>query len=685
MPRPLRFAAFLLTLAAVFAASPARAQVDLGLKFGGGDGLDDPLGATEVKFTLEPKDAKPGDTVTMKVDLTFPPDSHTYSQDKSFGGRTRITVDKSSGVTPLGEGFVPDHKPKSKDDPILGQVVEVFEKPVIWSRKFKIDSKAKLSDVLLEGKVRFQVCDANSCLPQSEKFSLRLAEAPKAVFENRFPEPGSRRKPVQWVVTLSPKDAKVGEKVTLKLAAKVDDGYHLFGLDQNPKNLGLPTRITESVVTGLKASGEVFRQDRKSEVHFEDDAGKKSEQRFHHKEVSFLRDYVVTEDGAAGYGIAGQARFQYCNANSCTPGKVTFTLGTVNANATPNGTSGTGATGSQGTGTSATGAVSAGGLLQKLKIREPGGADKDATLATYLLYAFLGGLILNVMPCVLPVIAIKVLSFVQQAGEDRKQILMLNATYSLGVVVVFLGLASMTVFFKWGWAGLFDRWQFNVGITSIVFVMALSLLGVFEIPIPGFVGNAAGTQKKEGPTGAFLTGVFATILATPCTGPFMGTALAWSVKQSPATIYMVWGMMGVGMATPYLLFGLFPAAVKYLPKPGNWMVTFKQICGFVLLGTVVFLLYGLSDKYVVPTLVLLLGLGLGLWMIGNLYNLASPKSWRWKMRGLSLTVTCLIAGLAYYMAAGLSHLKWRPYSEDTLAEAMLEEGNIVMVDFTADW
>jgi thiol:disulfide interchange protein len=677
-------AAFLLLLAAVLATSPAQAQVDLGLKFGGGDGLDDPLGVIEVKFTLEPATAKPGDTVTMKIDLNFPPDSHTYSQDKNFAGRTRITVDKSSAVTALGEGFVPDHKPKSKDDPILGQVVEVFEKPVIWSRKFKIDPKAKLSDVLLEGKVRFQVCDENSCLPQSENFSLRLAEAPKAIFESRFPEPGARRKPVQWVVTLSPENAKVGEKVTLKLAAKIDDEYHLFGLDQDPKNIGLPTRISEKTLTGLKPSGEGFRQDRKSEVHFEDDNGRKVEQHFHHKEVSFLRDYVVTEEGAAGYGIAGQARFQYCDANSCTPGKVEFALGTINASATPVGTSGTGATSGQGTGTSATGAAGAGTLLQKLEIREPGGAGKDATLATYLLYAFLGGLILNVMPCVLPVIAIKVLSFVQQAGEDRKQILMLNATYSLGVVFVFLFLATMSAFASWGWGGLFERAEFSISITAFVFVMALSLLGVFEIPIPGFVGNAAGTSQKEGPTGAFLTGVFATILATPCTGPFMGTALAWSVKQTPATIYMVWGTMGVGMATPYLLFGLFPGAVKYLPKPGNWMVTFKQVSGFVLLGTVVFLLYGLSDKYVIPTLIMLLGLGVGLWMIGNLYNLASPKSWRIKMRVLALVVTGLISSLGYYMATAEDHLDWKPYSEETLAQKM-KEGNIVMVDFTADW
>lgn len=653
---------------AVLAVSPAHAQIDLGLNLGGG-GAPDPSDRTRLEFSLEPETAKAGDTLTMSIRFSFPAPFHTYSQ----GSGTKISVEKSSGVEVLGDGFVPDRQPKLKEDPVLGPI-EYFEESVVWSRKFRIAEDASPGDVLIEGFIRHQLCTDSECLlPKKTPFSMRLTDAPAKpapVFEYRYPEAGGKPKPVQWVVTLSPKDAKVGDKVTLKLAASIDETWHLFGLDQDKKNFGLPMVITESSVSGLKPVNDGgFRQDRESEKHIFEDGGKEYEQRYHHGRVAFLKDYTVT---GATFGIAGKTSFQYCQAARCIRGKFSFTLGTVSDDvAVTPGTRSPAGTGS---------------LLENLEVREPGGVSPDATLATYLLYAFIGGLILNVMPCVLPVIAIKVLSFVQQAGEDRRQILVLNATYSLGVIFVFLLLASMAVFFKWGWGGLFERSEFSIGITAFVFVMALSLLGVFEIPIPGFVGSAAGTQQKEGPTGAFLTGVFATILATPCTGPFMGTALAWSVKQDAASVYMVWGMMGVGMALPYMLFGLFPGMVRYLPQPGNWMVTFKQICGFILLGTVVFLLYGLSDRFVVPTLVLLLGLGLGLWMIGNLYNMASPKSWRIRIRVLALVLTGLIASLAWYMATATNHLNWKPYSEEALAEALSgPEPNIVMVDFTADW
>ena len=672
----LKFPVLLLWVFLTTHAVSAVAQESPGLLFDllGGKGPDNASGDIAVKFTLEPQDAQPGDTVTLKIALSFPPDSHTYSQDKEFSGRTRIRLEKVTGVEALGSGFVPDHQPEVKDDPILGQFVEVYEEPVTWSRRFRINA-SDLSEVLIEGDIQFQICNAINCLPQSENFALRLAAAPQPVYEVRSPGPLEKKKPVQWTITLSPDSAGVGETVTLTLAARIDAGYHLFGLDQDRKNLGLPTRIVASTRQGLKPVDAEFRQNRDSEKHLEDDNGRKIEQRYHHNEVSFLRDYVVTETGADGYGIAGQARFQFCDANSCTPAKVEFSLGHV-------GNSQAAAEPPQAR-TKSDGKTQT--LFKNLEIREPGGVANDASLGTYLLYAFLGGLILNVMPCVLPVIAIKVLSFVQQAGEDRSRILLLNLAYSAGVILVFLGLASMTVSFKWGWGGLFERSEFSICITAFVFVMALSLLGVFEIPIPGFVGNAAGTQQQEGPTGAFLTGIFATILATPCTGPFMGTALAWSVKQDALSVYLVWGTMGLGMATPYLMFGLFPGAVRYLPKPGNWMVTFKQICGFILLGTVVFLLYGLSDKYVVPTLTLLLGLGLGLWMIGNLYDLSSPRSWRMQMRVLALLVTATISGLAWYLATAGSTLRWQPYSTDKLTTELIEEQNIVLVDFTADW
>ena len=254
------------------------------------------------------------------------------------------------------------------------------------------------------------------------------------------------------------------------------------------------------------------------------------------------------------------------------------------------------------------------------------------------------------MPCVLPVIAIKVMSFVQQAGESRGRILALNAVYSVGVVAVFLVLATLAVGISaggdtLGWGGLFQKAEFNLTMACVMFAMGLALLGVFEITIPGVIGSAAGGAHREGLGGAFLTGVFATLLATPCTGPFMGPALAWSVKQPPATTFLIWGMMGLGMAFPYLVFGFFPQAIELLPKPGNWMVRFKQFAGFALMGTVIFFASFLSTKFVIPLLLMMYGIAVGLWMIGNLYSPISPVKQKTAVR---IAAAVLSIGMCWF-------------------------------------
>lgn len=341
------------------------------------------------------------------------------------------------------------------------------------------------------------------------------------------------------------------------------------------------------------------------------------------------------------------------------------------------------------------------------------------TLADYLLLAFAGGLILNVMPCVLPVLAIKVLSFVRQAGESRTHIFLLNVCYAAGVISVFLALATLAVMAGFTWGGLFQLPEFNLVMAGLVFSMGLSLLGVFEIPVPGFVGSASGAGRQEGPAGAFLTGIFATLLATPCSGPFLGVTLGWSVRQPPPVTYAVWATMGLGMASPYLVIGLFPGAVKWLPKPGNWMVAFKEVSGLVLMGTVVFIVSSMDLDYTIPVLVILVGLAVAFWMIGNLYGLNSKRSTKRVVRSLAALVavsTSVFAlttvkegvqeqqrlriegkvadilrergtsgGLARSPAADdKSRLPWQPFSE-ALLEELIAKRQTVLIDFTANW
>ena len=637
-------------------------------------------GDTTVNVTIDPAVPKTGETVSIKVDVKLPAGSHTYSTSPDFGGRTKIAVTTAAGVESLDKDFVSDKKPTAKFDSNLDQRVETFDDRVVWSRKFKvIDAKT----FALAGTVRLQVCDDGSCRPlPTVKFAFGSKDAAAPKFAMSYSPTtktaaGERPGPISWTVRLSPENAKPGDVVTLAAKALVAKNYHIFALDQDPKNYGKPTVIKLDEANSLEPTNKnaaVFKADRKPET--ETVEGKA--QRIHRDEVTFTQEFRVTDAAAkSGYGIAGLVSFQYCLEGpmpNCATAKFEFSLGTV-------------------TGKKAIAEVVAPqagdgdnqqALTQFLDGLQARNIETDGSLALFLLYAFLGGMILNVMPCVLPVIAIKALGFVQQAGENRRRILALNVAYSSGVIAVFLLLATFAVTAGLTWGGLFQKVEFNMAMSVIVFAMGLSLLGVFDIPVPGMIGSAAGAQHKEGLSGAFVTGIFATVLATPCSGPFLGTTLGWSVKQSPAVVYLVWGMMGVGMAFPYLVFGLFPNAIKLLPKPGNWMVTFKQIAGFCLLGTTVYLLSLIKESYLMATIVILFGSSFGLWMIGNLYDYSSLPSRRWMVRACSLVVVGGISWFGWSLTDASEKFPWQPFTPQAVTQA-LKDGKPVMIDFTADW
>lgn len=326
----------------------------------------------------------------------------------------------------------------------------------------------------------------------------------------------------------------------------------------------------------------------------------------------------------------------------------------------------------------------------------------DKSLVWILLGALVGGLILNLMPCVLPVIGLKVLSFVTQAGESRGRSLALNVVYSAGIISVFMVLAALAAGLGLGWGQLFTYAAFNVVLAAIVFAMGLSFLGVWEIPIPGFVGagKAVQIQQQEGLPAAFLKGIITTVLATPCTGPFMATALTWAVAQPPAIIFTVFFAIGLGMSSPYLLIGAAPGLIKFLPKPGAWMETFKQVMGFFLLGTVVFLLSFLDWPYVVPTIGLLFAIWAGLWWF-NRTPITAPSAEKW----WAWVETCALIGLAWLLLfPGLDKMPLGRLAFHGLYDEMRErfaarvgdapaagavpvptEPRPVVVDFTADW
>lgn len=316
------------------------------------------------------------------------------------------------------------------------------------------------------------------------------------------------------------------------------------------------------------------------------------------------------------------------------------------------------------------------------------------SLPLALLMGLVGGLILNLMPCVLPVLGLKLMSFAQQSGRARREVFLMNLWYCAGVFAVFFVLATASVAANiglastnLGWGQQFGSVPFKIGMLGVVFAFALSFLGVWELPIPGFIGEKAGhVQSREGPLGSFLKGVLSTVLATPCSGPYLGTVFGYTLTQPTAVTYAVFGAIALGMSLPYIVVGLFPALVRFLPRPGAWMATFKELLGFVMLGTVAYLFYLLRQQHewFVATFVMLVGIWLGCWWVGRMQESRGVAGFgRWVQ---AVVMAAAIGSAAFFMLGPHESLiPWeKPFSPARLAE-LRGSGSTVLVDFSADW
>jgi thiol:disulfide interchange protein len=312
------------------------------------------------------------------------------------------------------------------------------------------------------------------------------------------------------------------------------------------------------------------------------------------------------------------------------------------------------------------------------------------SLARMLLYAFVGGLILKIMPCVLPVIALKILGFVGEARNDPGRVRKLGLVYTFGVLVSFLVLAAAVIGVKSaghkaGWGMQFGNTHFIVALTILVVLVALNLFGVFEVTLGGRAMGAAGDlASKHGFAGAFFNGILATVLATPCTAPFLSIALGFAFAQSTAIIILVFLFVGLGLALPYLVLSFQPAWLKFLPKPGAWMEKFKMFMGFPMLATGIWLFTlasGNSDKSATLWFGLfLVVLALGVWIWGEFVQRGRTR------RGLAAVASILlVAGFGAYAATrGADQIEWQPWTSAAVTKAQ-SEGHPVLVDFTADW
>lgn len=314
---------------------------------------------------------------------------------------------------------------------------------------------------------------------------------------------------------------------------------------------------------------------------------------------------------------------------------------------------------------------------------------------SYFLLAFLGGMILNLMPCVLPVLSLKILGFIQQSRESSLKSYWHGLMYSLGVLLSFWILAGVMILFRSageeiGWGFQLQSKSFLIGLTFVFFVMSLNFFGIFEIGYS--LANVGSRSSKWGLSGAFFGGVLATLVATPCTAPFMGTALGFAVSQSYAVAWGVFSFLGLGMAMPYFLLTLFPKLLKFLPKPGPWMNTLKQFFGFILLATVIWLISILMQQVegfeISRVMFGLWFAGIAFWILGK--GISPENSSVRKIT--SILIASIFFGIGLCESGIFSsqemgshdRLDWKPYSEEKFQQA-LSGGKPVFIDFTAAW
>jgi thiol:disulfide interchange protein/DsbC/DsbD-like thiol-disulfide interchange protein len=306
-----------------------------------------------------------------------------------------------------------------------------------------------------------------------------------------------------------------------------------------------------------------------------------------------------------------------------------------------------------------------------------------------LLYAFLGGLILNVMPCVFPVLGIKIMGFVNQAGGDKRQVLLHGLAYTLGVLVCFWALALFVITLGKGWGAQLQEPWFVLLLTLFFLAFGLNMAGVFEVGTSA-TGVGQDLQHKGGLGGTFFSGLLATVVATPCSAPFLGPALAWAISLPVGTALLVFTVIGLGLSSPYLILSLAPSLLRLLPRPGAWMESFKQGMSFLLFGTsgyMLFIFAGLVPaEHLLPTLLAMTLVAFGCWVYGRWCLPHLPRGTQ--LRSAAVALLALLGGVALSWPPSVQEkkeaLQWIPWTPG-LPEAMAAEGDIVYVDFTARW
>lgn len=746
---------------------PALAQKSkLKTSIGGFGGNQEPLFGGEgekVTLTASFKMLPNSQMGIVSVNAEIRPQHHLYSSTQPAGGpiRTEISVDESDQFQVFGK-FEPDQPPHVipvGDDANPFQVpVEQHEFNVVWSAPIKISAGLDPKELKVNLVLNGQVCnDGGNCDPLDDikvtaafagfDQAIKVAEPVGAATEsNTEVKPFVAEKThVEFTGRIVRKDGikaiiSPGDKVVLEISAKPIKNFHIYAYEL------LPTGTARSTIFAFTNDNLWPRTGPTASE--KPDQNKEMEYKAHHKPVSWSFEFTVPSDAQKkNYTLVGLIGFQSCTDTNCDPpAAVKFEIVIPVGGATPpfpvkfesSGeyndveaaikTSIGNQTGEKESSAHSRKSDSPEEIAKMAALYDADSKinyltkselkansletaptelvrDKKTTLSSAIGLIFLGGILLNLMPCVFPVLGLKVMGFVEQAGSDPKKIRLHGIAFTLGLVVSMWALAGIVLTLKlafgrnvsWG-AEQMGNPYFVGSIIVLLFLMGLNMAGVFEIGT-SLTRVGGGVQSKKGYTSSFLSGVLTTLIATPCSGPFLSAAMTFTLSQTPPIAMFLFTVFALGIAFPYLALAFFPALINKLPRPGAWMHTFKVTMAFALFATVAFFMQSFGVQTGVEGLswlvMALVVLGLAAFFYGTwspAYVKPNKRFWfGWVMpaliAGLGLWMTYdatryVNASSKVYNAGGLAWQEWNPGKIEYMLN---KKPSIVWVDYTASW
>lgn len=623
--------------------------IALGLFLVGTSSASAATGKTEADLLLGAVKARPGSTILAGIHLDMPKGWHTYWRNAGDSGEaTQIDWDLPQGITPGNIRWpVPDKYNQA------GLYTYVYHDEVVLVVPLRVSPEISAGEYSIKASVGWLEC-AEVCLPGSAELTgrLKIGETAESADDLDLIRDFQKRMPKQDVALNV--DAGWQSTTNSAVRALVISAENIEGrrvTDFFP--YGAKDYVVQPATDVISKKGERVRL-------------KKRVEKFGDEWPSEIEGLLVASSEKEGYPVGVE---------------VTLSPGSSEKEA------------------------------EVAQAGEGGAAGFTAgKLLKMIAFALIGGVILNVMPCVLPVISLKILGFVNQSQDEPKRVRKMGLIYTMGVLASFLALASVVIGVQQagksaGWGMQLANPYFLMIMTVVVTLVALNLFGVFEIYLTGNAMQAASqASSREGASGAFFSGVLATALATPCTAPFLAVALGFAFLQPPWIIVLIFLVVGLGLAAPYLLLSWKPGWLRFLPKPGPWMERFKIIMGFPMLATAIWLFYLLANHYgragVLWIGLFLVILGLVAWIWGTFVQGGA----RYRRLAVGICAVLLISGYWYTLEGRLQWrstvaasqedgmetsrktglIDWREWSPEAVKEAR-QEGHVVLVDFTADW